>query len=164
MVDPDAPTPQNPNNSQILHWLQPDVSFGRNGSTIGADAIVSYNRPRPPPYSDNHRYTLFLYPQPDNFSLPTSPVDFSSISSENRTKFDIEAFASAAGLDQPVAANYFLCNNKSSEVSGTATSTPSSTAASTATSAPISTGGADRTIFGTGMAVGGFALAFAMGM
>ena len=64
MVDPDAPTPQDPTLSPIRHLLAGGLTV--NGSlTEGAVLINStvalsdYIPPTPPPDSDPHRYVFF---------------------------------------------------------------------------------------------------------
>ena len=64
MVDPDAPTPQDPTLSPIRHLLAGGLTV--NGSlTEGAMLINStatlsdYIPPTPPPDSDPHRYVTF---------------------------------------------------------------------------------------------------------
>lgn len=60
MVDPDAPTPQNPTVAQIRHLLAPNMTL--NGSLAegavlvnNTPAISNFLRPTPPAGSDPHR-------------------------------------------------------------------------------------------------------------
>ena len=60
MVDPDAPTPQNPTAAQIRHLLAPNMTL--NGSLAdgavlvnNTPAISNFLRPTPPAGSDPHR-------------------------------------------------------------------------------------------------------------
>jgi hypothetical protein len=157
VVDPDAPTPQQPNRSQILHMLAPGVQFSSGQATFPADPVVSYNRPRPPPVSSAHRYVELLYNQPSNFSIPAA---WSGYNATNRTLFDIDRFAADSGLGSLVAVNYFLVSNQSS----TNTTGPSGTGGGTGASptssfVPISTGGAMKHAVGGGLAVGGVLMA-----
>ncbi|CAK0782803.1 hypothetical protein CVIRNUC_005998 [Coccomyxa viridis] len=58
MVDPDAPSPDNPKFRYYLHWLVaniPGVDVQRG------DVIVDYMGPSPP--KAKHRYVFILYPQ-----------------------------------------------------------------------------------------------------
>ena len=108
IVDPDAPTPQNPNRSEIIHLLQPSVSFAQTGpfaAMFSAPAIVPYARPMPPPVSDAHRYVALLFAQPANFTLPAG------FNATNRMNFNLTNFAAQARLGTPIAANYFLVSN-----------------------------------------------------
>lgn len=117
MVDPDASTPQNPTERFILHWLQPNM-MPSNSTSMNfpgkplmntSAAAVPYARPMPPPTSDAHRYILYAFEQPSNFTVPAA---FSGYSAMNRTRFNLTEFISAANLGSPAAANYFFCSNK----------------------------------------------------
>jgi hypothetical protein len=62
MYDIDAPFPDDPSFSPILHWLVTNVSMNKpNGKTI-----VSYHGPNPPKSSDPHRYTIELLEETNN--------------------------------------------------------------------------------------------------
>lgn len=114
MVDPDAPTPQNASRRFILHWLQPysapqNSSNGvrelRNQSATG----VPYAPPAPGNTSDAHRYIIYAFQQPPNFTIPLA---FRGYSATNRTNFNLTQFISAAYLGQPAAAEYFYVSAK----------------------------------------------------
>ena len=70
-VDPDAPTPQNPTNAQIRHFLGGDFRLDGSPSAIGAGtplmnntpALSDYRQPSPPNTSDPHRSVLRLPPR-----------------------------------------------------------------------------------------------------
>ena len=166
MVDPDAPSPQMPYPGQFLHWLQPGLDFSSDPSkaTLTQPAQVAYLRPTPPNYSVPHRYTFFLYAQPADFKIPTSPVDFSvfnaTIQPMGRVGFDVEQFAREAGLGEPLAANFFFCGNQTMGApNATATATASgsgSMTGATATGSPIATftGAAQKVGAGLGSLAG----------
>ena len=110
MVDPDASTPQNPSSRFILHWAQPSAILDPSGMIQNTTApLVPYARPMPPPTSDPHRYIFYALQQPADFSLPPQ---YSGLNAQNRTRFNLTEFVSAANLGQPAAANYFFCQNK----------------------------------------------------
>ena len=112
MVDPDASTPQNPTSRFLLHWMAPNLTAGPSATGILSNttpAVVDYMRPMPPSYSDPHRYILYAFQQPSNFSVPES---FRGFSATNRTHFNVTQFIAEAGLQQPAAANYFFCQDK----------------------------------------------------
>ena len=142
MVDPDAPAPQFPFPGQFLHWLQAGLTFPNSSAAdLTEPATISYARPTPPNFSVPHRYTFFLYIQPSDFAVPTSPVDFTVFNATTRLSFDVEQFAREAGLGEPLAANYFLCGNQTTGF-GNATAFPTATAAMTGisgTGSPIPT-------------------------
>ncbi|EON63661.1 hypothetical protein W97_02889 [Coniosporium apollinis CBS 100218] len=165
MTDPDAPSPQNRSSSEILHWIQLDVALTVNLSPSGSGAaafpyvlantsapLVPYAPPGPPAGSDPHRYIFFLWEQPEGFALPEGYTQFNAT---NRRLFNVSGFAAAAGLPEPLAANYFLCE-RPDNATATATATSSgvagatSAAGSATTSSPAQfTGGA------VGLSVGG---------
>ncbi|EXJ92275.1 hypothetical protein A1O3_00825 [Capronia epimyces CBS 606.96] len=145
MIDQDASNGSG-QRVQLLHFFQPNLSGGsevlfadKDAANATEAASVSYLPPTPPTGDGAHRYTLLLYPQPKGFEIPTK---FSSFfppqSTSNRIGFDIAGFANAAGLGDPVAANWFKVQNGDS-VATTSTSTSASsiivsTSASVATS------------------------------
>jgi phosphatidylethanolamine-binding protein len=121
MIDPDAPTPQNPSAAQILHWLQPDLHLTSNTSTgavlqANSPAPAPYLRPAPPAGSPAHRYIQYLFAQPStSFQVPANFTSFLS----TRTRFDVASFATAARLMGPVAANYVLVARTGAGANGT---------------------------------------------
>ena len=121
MLDPDASYPQNPTNRWIIHWWQAGLTKSTsqvNQTSIGGTALVNssapavaYRRPRPPTNSSAHRYIQYLFEQPANFQVPEA---YSGFGGSNSSKFPFESFVTAAGLGNPVAANYFYCSNETS--------------------------------------------------
>lgn len=120
MIDPDAPTPDAPTASAFLHWMATDMKattaaqdFGAlQGQSVLANAtpnVVPFIPPGPPTSSSAHRYILYLFAQPDNFTVPPA---FSKFSDANRAKFDINAFVADAKLDPPVAANFMYISSQ----------------------------------------------------
>ena len=131
MIDLDAPfADKNRSISQILHWMQPGVTESGKATTkktkyrrtmegrqsggialatngTSQAAIAPYISPSPPAGSDAHRYVILLYNQQttSKFALP---AQFAGFNAMNRTKFDLAGFQKAAGLSDPVAANWFL--------------------------------------------------------
>ncbi|KAF8802137.1 PEBP-like protein [Phlegmacium glaucopus] len=102
IVDPDAPTPQNPTSAQIRHFLGgnffQDFPFCLRNST---PAISDFIQPTPPAGSDPHRYIFLLFKQPSNFNdqtlvTPATPVPL----------FNISEFASGAGLGEPIGGTF----------------------------------------------------------
>ncbi|KAI9684840.1 MAG: hypothetical protein M1820_010870 [Bogoriella megaspora] len=152
MVDPDAPTPQNPSSAQILHWIQPNLTLSNGVLTATSQAFAPYARPMPPTYSDAHRYIQFLYSQPERFIIPQAYLGYSA---QNRTKFNISNFAAAANLGNPVAANYFLVANNTGSIAPNATGTAGGNGSVPSPTITPFTGGAERA-YGAQGAFAGF--------
>ncbi|KZT34708.1 PEBP-like protein [Sistotremastrum suecicum HHB10207 ss-3] len=106
MVDPDDPTPQNPNISQIRHFLGGGFKLQRQTLVNTTAALSEYFQPTPPNGSDPHRYTFLLYEQSPEF--PTSvPASL--------RLFNISAFAEQYKLGPPLAGNFVhIAANKTS--------------------------------------------------
>lgn len=128
MVDPDASTPEDPSRRFILHWLAPNITQATNNSSggsvrtlsppsaSGGTDFVSYRPPTPPDTSSAHRYIIYAFEQPSNFTIPAA---YSSLAGgNNRTNFNLTTFMSAAGLGRPAAAEYFYVNRQA-QVPGT---------------------------------------------
>ncbi|KAM5567283.1 protein HEADING DATE 3A [Rosa sericea] len=100
MVDPDAPSPSDPNLKEYLHWLVTDIpattaaSFGRE--------LVSYETPRPA--IGIHRFVSVLFRQ-----LGRQTV----YAPEWRQNFNTREFAENYNLGSPVAAVYYNCQRES---------------------------------------------------
>ncbi|TLS26151.1 hypothetical protein PpBr36_05008 [Pyricularia pennisetigena] len=122
MIDPDAPSPDNPRLRSILHWFQASVTAQTtvaSNSTLGgqtallpkagAQALAPYVPPGPPPTSSAHRYIIYAFAQPSNFSMPRT---FSNFSATNRAGFNIDNFVRDAKLAKPLAAEYFYVSRQ----------------------------------------------------
>lgn len=124
MVDPDAPSPDNPTRRFILHWLAANVTqgteaqaplTGQRALTNSTPALVPYRPPMPPTNSSAHRYIIYAFAQPDNFAIPQS---FSGFSDQNRSMFSLDRFISEAGLERPAAGEFWYVSREP-EVPGT---------------------------------------------
>ncbi|KAF8644431.1 hypothetical protein AX16_008490 [Volvariella volvacea WC 439] len=105
-VDPDAPTPQNPTNAQIRHFLGGNffLSSDRGGLLSNSTpAISGYRQPTPPAGSDAHRYIFLLYKQPAGFNQQTIVTPSTSIAG-----FNISNFALRVGLGDPIGGTFML--------------------------------------------------------
>jgi hypothetical protein len=133
MVDPDWNVTSPP--SVIVHTVVTNLTTNVN-STSEAKVIASYIAPAPS--SGTHNYTLFLFDQPSNFSIPSAYESYMETTAQtpyNRLNLPLENFIKQAGLGKPVAANYFRVSAASnSSATSTTTGTPSGTATSTAAS------------------------------
>ena len=120
LVDPDAPTPQNPTSSQIRHFLGGGFHLQTEGG-FGAvlvnntPALSEYRQPTPPNTSDPHRsvphvefrcHYLYIVRHSYTWLLYRQPLDFPTTISPNVTGFNISAFALQFGLGQPLAGNF----------------------------------------------------------
>jgi hypothetical protein len=115
----------------ILHWYQPNMRIrhrenfwlepagshttdaewvmpppGLVNSTSGAEYIA----PQPPPHT-HHRYVYLLYRQPRGYKFPDCFGHIFPKTVEARAGFDIRQFTDVAGLQFPVAGNYFYVDN-----------------------------------------------------
>nr|ALF39598.1 flowering locus T [Gagea nigra] len=100
LVDPDAPSPSNPNLREYLHWLVADIP-GTTGSTYGCE-MMCYESPRPS--LGIHRFVFVLFEQ-----LGRRTVDPPGW----RQNFNTRDFAELYNLGSPVAAVYFNCQRVS---------------------------------------------------
>ncbi|XP_059497081.1 phosphatidylethanolamine-binding protein 4 isoform X2 [Stegostoma tigrinum] len=66
MVDPDAPSKENPKYRFWRHWLMTDI-HGKDLQTgfIQGTVLSEYRPPTPPSGTGYHRYQFFLYEQPE---------------------------------------------------------------------------------------------------
>ena len=152
IIDQDVTSPSDPSTRvQFLHWYQPnlagasEVLFADSESQNFTSATpLSYVAPTPPGGDIAHRYTVIMYNQPEDFSIPSGFTSFFEDKSDlsNRLDFDIKGFADAGGLGEPVGANWFQVQNTTQPAGGSSTSTSSSSSkssSSTTTSTTTST-------------------------
>ncbi|KAL1309474.1 hypothetical protein HN51_052158 [Arachis hypogaea] len=101
MVDPDAPSPTNPNMREYLHWLVINIP-GTTGASFGQE-IMKYESPEPT--AGIHRIVFVLYKQMVGRQLIHAPTW--------RNNFNTRDFAQVYNLGSPVAAVYFNCHRES---------------------------------------------------
>lgn len=120
MIDPDAPSPDMPTSSAILHWMAPNLAATTNAQDFGplqGQSVLSNSTPNavpfappgPPATSSAHRYLLFLFEQPQNFAVPAQFAQFNAM---NRANFDLNGFIAAAGLSAPLAVNFMYVSGQ----------------------------------------------------
>ncbi|KAK0464777.1 PEBP-like protein [Desarmillaria tabescens] len=107
-VDPDAPTPQDPNIAQVRHFLGGNFVSkhsiaGPTPLTNTTAAVSNWLQPTPPAGSDAHRYIFLVFEQPQDFNDQVlvdanTPV----------TSFNISEFGEAVGLRNPIAGTFML--------------------------------------------------------
>ncbi|GKA58632.1 FT like protein [Tanacetum coccineum] len=100
MVDPDAPSPSDPNLKEYLHWLVTDIP-ATTGSRFGQE-IVCYESPRPS--MGIHRMVFVLFRQMGRQTVYAPGW---------RQNFNTKDFAELYNLGSPVAAVYFNCQRES---------------------------------------------------
>nr|WBU86738.1 FT-like protein [Vitis balansana] len=99
MVDPDAPSPSNPNLREYLHWLVTDIP-ATTGANFGQE-IVCYESPRPT--AGIHRFVFVLFRQ----------LGWQTVYAPGwRQNFNTRDFAELYNLGLPVAAVYFNCQRE----------------------------------------------------
>jgi hypothetical protein len=151
MIDLDVPLDSSAPNATrrtLLHWFQPNLVSSTN-TTSPADILISNNittpqgapyiQPSPTVGSGPHRYTLLLFTQPKDFTIPSAFLNISPPSnSSERIGFNITEFISQAGLDSPVAGNYFqVLNGTNQQTSSVTMSFPLATGSVTTTAASL---------------------------
>ncbi|CAO2205147.1 unnamed protein product [Urochloa humidicola] len=100
LVDPDAPSPSNPDLREYLHWLVTDIP-GTTGVSFGTE-IVCYECPRP--VLGIHRLVFLLFQQLGRQTVYAPGW---------RQHFSTRDFAELYNLGLPVAAVYFNCQRES---------------------------------------------------
>ncbi|XP_027090020.1 protein HEADING DATE 3A-like [Coffea eugenioides] len=99
MVDPDAPSPSNPNLREYLHWLVTDIP-ATTGASFGQE-IVCYESPRPS--MGIHRFVFALFRQLGRQTVYAPGW---------RQNFSTRDFAELYNLGSPVAAIYYNCQRE----------------------------------------------------
>ncbi|XP_002013313.2 uncharacterized protein LOC6587906 [Drosophila persimilis] len=102
MIDPDAPSPQQPSAREKLHWMVLNIP---GNQLIMGDVRAGYVGPTPASGSGLHRYVFLLYRQQDytKFDFPRLPKHILT----GRSKFRSMQFAKRYKLGYPVAGNVF---------------------------------------------------------
>ncbi|KAJ3708989.1 hypothetical protein LUZ61_012694 [Rhynchospora tenuis] len=100
MVDPDAPSPSEPNDREYLQWMVTDIP-GTTGPTFGQER---WTYESPTPNSGIHRFVFVLFQQ-----LGRGTVDPPGW----RQNFNTRDLAELYNLGSPVAAVYFNCQRES---------------------------------------------------
>lgn len=124
MIDIDGMIPGTAIEIVVLHWYQPDLVFKcteqsnapfltPDDDTI-SDSVAPYIGPQPPPCT-HHRYVYFLFEQPPTYRFPECFSHVPPKTLEARAGFDMREFMRAAGLEAPVAVNYFFGRHNASD-------------------------------------------------
>jgi len=104
MIDPDAPSRQDPSRGEVKHWLV--VNIPGNDISKG-ETLAEFIGSGPPLGSGLHRYVFLIFKQPSGkIAVPDKPVSNKSL--DGRFNFKTRQFASEYNLGNPVAGNLYL--------------------------------------------------------
>ncbi|KAI1100466.1 putative protease inhibitor [Jackrogersella minutella] len=115
-LDLDAPFPSFGVLGPVLHWIQPDLKAepAEGGGFVlksTAPFVANYIGPAPPGISAPHRYTFFLYEQPEGFDgKKYAPPGGKDMGVGGRMRYDLDAWAKEIKLGPAMAVNYFKSN------------------------------------------------------
>ncbi|KAI1410304.1 putative protease inhibitor [Hypoxylon sp. FL1857] len=115
-LDLDAPFPSFSVLGPVLHWIQSGLKAEPaegGGFTLKAAEpfIANWVGPGPPPPSSPHRYTFFLYEQPEGFDVKKyAPPNGKTVGVGPRIRYNLDAWAKEIKLGPPVAVTYFNSN------------------------------------------------------
>ncbi|KAH8243602.1 hypothetical protein KR032_008761 [Drosophila birchii] len=102
MVDPDAPSRQEPKFREILHWAVVNIP----GSDLSkGQPVAAYVGSGPPEGTGLHRYIFLLYRQTGKIEIDTPTIP--NTVRAGRLNFNARDFAAKHGLGKPIAANYY---------------------------------------------------------
>eukprot|EP01012_Entosiphon_sulcatum_P004481 TRINITY_DN11784_c0_g1_i1.p2 TRINITY_DN11784_c0_g1~~TRINITY_DN11784_c0_g1_i1.p2 ORF type:complete len:192 (+),score=32.93 TRINITY_DN11784_c0_g1_i1:28-603(+) len=104
MVDPDAPSADNPTASPIRHWVVGNLMAAdlEKGDVSKGTVVSSFRPPGPPAGSGYHRYWQFLYRQ------PVPDMNYEPLPDDTRRNWDFEQWARNIFLSVPAQfSNYY---------------------------------------------------------
>ncbi|XP_073818982.1 protein D3-like [Musca autumnalis] len=101
MVDPDAPSRQDPTYREALHWLV--INIPGKGISKG-QTVAEYIGSGPPDGSGLHRYVFLVFKQEKNISTDEF---ISKTSLEGRLNVKTRDYITKYKLGNPVAGNYY---------------------------------------------------------
>ncbi|KAJ8131476.1 hypothetical protein O1611_g2148 [Lasiodiplodia mahajangana] len=85
-----------------------DNILAEDDATKGSTTPAAVPNPSPAPPAENpphpHRYTNLLWEQPANWQIPSAA---NTMLQNQKLGFNVANFITAAGLSNPIAANYF---------------------------------------------------------
>ncbi|KAL4804616.1 phosphatidylethanolamine-binding protein [Aspergillus unguis] len=95
LVDPDAPTPDDPKFAYWRHWVVSGLKPSEAG-TVPESALTEYLGPGPKDDSRPHRYLFLLFREPENLALKKEDVGGEEF--VQRRSFQAAEFAERYGL------------------------------------------------------------------
>merc|ERR1711941_44433 len=103
MVDPDAPSRDDPKFGEWRHWLVTNIP----GSQVNKGTVLApYMGPGPPPGTGHHRYVFVVFKQKDQV-----PHEVMHNEGKGRANFKVEQWAHKHGMTEPLAASYFIAKH-----------------------------------------------------
>ncbi|XP_078095754.1 phosphatidylethanolamine-binding protein 4 isoform X7 [Mustelus asterias] len=107
MVDPDAPSKENPKYRFWRHWLVTNI-LGKDlqAGVIQGTVLSEYRPPTPPSGTGYHRYQFFLYEQPDDNVISLNKQETKSFGC-----WDLDSFVSRFNLGSSVASTQLMTQN-----------------------------------------------------
>uniref|UniRef100_A0A914ZBF8 Uncharacterized protein n=1 Tax=Panagrolaimus superbus TaxID=310955 RepID=A0A914ZBF8_9BILA len=103
MIDPDAPSRNNPSRREYLHWLVVNIP---ETNVWQGNELVEYIGAGPPQDTGLHRYVFLVYLQ-DGPVVDYRIGHISKYSSSGRPMFRTQKFADKHRLGAPVTGNFF---------------------------------------------------------
>jgi len=100
LLDPDAPTPDDPKFAYWRHWVVTNIPSSSLDSANIVDAgktLTAYLAPGPKDESGPHRYLFCLFGEPEGFKLEKADVGGEEF--VDRRSFGIEEFVKKHGLE-----------------------------------------------------------------
>ncbi|KPJ16382.1 Phosphatidylethanolamine-binding protein-like F40A3.3 [Papilio machaon] len=104
LVDPDAPSRENPKFREWHHWLVGNI-YG--GDLNKGEVLSDYIGSGPPKGTGLHRYVFLVYKQAEKCDFTKVPK-LPNNSGDKRGKFSISRFAEQFQLGSPVAGNFYF--------------------------------------------------------
>ncbi|KAF1806408.1 phosphatidylethanolamine-binding protein [Mucor lusitanicus] len=101
VVDPDAPSKEDPKWGPYRHWVITNIPA--SGDLSKGNALAPYMGPAPPPKTRDHRYIFLLYKQ------PRTQADFGTLAEESNN-WDFKAFVNQHNLEL-IGVNFFISRN-----------------------------------------------------
>ncbi|KAJ4358809.1 hypothetical protein N0V95_002731 [Ascochyta clinopodiicola] len=98
LIDPDAPTPDDPKFSYWRHWVVVNVPLSSGaGNVKEGKTLTQYLAPGPKDESGPHRYLFLLFAEPEGFSIEKGDVGGEEF--VDRRSFGAREFVEKHGLE-----------------------------------------------------------------
>lgn len=108
MIDPDAPSYDNPKFREWLHWLIVNIPGNKISS---GEILADYRGPQPPKRTGFHRYVFLVYEQKQKINTKDQTI-ISRESISGRAGFRVNIFAKKNKLGNPIAGNFYFAQNQ----------------------------------------------------